>query len=293
MIIKILPIKTKARLGGVLNYITKDKGRIKDYKSVGIYHNLLHSDILNIQNEFENNYNLYAKKRLNGNIALHIIQSFSPLDTEKMTPEVMSDLAEALLIHGYEKALAFGVQHSKDNHWHNHFIVSGNEFMDEKSTRLSKHDLYQLQNSMLEYMKDKYPEFKISYNIANWGKKLTNEREYYQTKRNPDLRLSKEDLKEKVQNLFRSSESSKNFFDKLKEEGLTTYEYKNSTFGINYGDEGKRIRFSRLGIGIDEINSLDKQFKRLQELSTLSNSQKLLSINNKKPIFHELNLIHS
>jgi hypothetical protein len=76
MIIKILPIKTKSRIGGVLNYITKDKGRIKDYKSFGIYHNLLHSDILNIQNEFENNYNLYAKKRSNGNIALHIIKVF-------------------------------------------------------------------------------------------------------------------------------------------------------------------------------------------------------------------------
>lgn len=288
MIIKILAIKSKARLAGVIRYISTDKGRIKDYKPQSIFHNLLYTDILNIQKELEVNYNSYAKKRSNGNIALHIIQSFSPLDKGKMTPEIMFDLANALLKSGYEKALAFGVVHSQDNHLHNHFVVSGNEFMSEKSTRLSKSELYHLERSMLDYMKVNYPEFNITYDINNWGKKITNEKEYYQTKRNPEIRLSKEDLKVKVQNIFRSSESSIHFYEKLKEEGFNTYNYKDSPFGINYGTDGRKMRFSRLGIEVDQIKSLDKQFNRLQELSAITNSEKSLDINNKITRIHDL-----
>lgn len=288
MIIKILPIKSKARLAGVIRYISTDKGRINDYKSQSILHNLINTDIINIQKELGANYTSYAKKRSNGNIALHIIQSFSPLDKGKMTPEIMFDLADALLKTGYEKALAFGVMHSQDNHRHNHFIVSGNEFMSEKSTRLSKSELYHLERSMLDYMKDNYPEFNITYDINNWGKKLTNEKEYYQTKRNPEIRLSKEDLKEKIQNIFRSSESSMHFYEKLKEEGFNTYNYKDSPFGINYGTDGRKMRFSRLGIEIDQIKSLDRQFQRLQELSSVLCSKKSLDLDYDKTRIHDL-----
>lgn len=288
MIIKILPIKSKARLAGAIRYISTDKGRIKDYKPQSILHNLLNADIIDIQKEFETNYTTYAKTRSNGNVALHIIQSFSPLDKGKMTPEIMFDLAEALLKTGYEKALAFGVIHSQDNHQHNHFIVSGNEFMSEKSTRLSKSELYHLEKSMLDYMRDNYPELNITYDINNWGKKLNNEKEYYQTKRNPEIRLSKEYLKEKIQNIFRSSESSRHFYKKLKEEGFNTYNYKDSPFGINYGTDGRKIRFSRLGIEIDQIKSLDRQCQRLQELSTVLGSKKSFDLDYDKTRIHDL-----
>ncbi len=287
MIIKIIPIKSKARLAGVIRYISNDKGRIKNYKPHGIFHNLIYTDILEIQKEIEDNYNLFAKKRSNGNIALHIIQSFSPIDKGKITPEIMFDLANSLLNTGYEKALAFGVMHLQDNHQHSHFIVSGNEFMSEKSTRLTKSKLYHLERSMLEYMKLNYPEFKISYDINNWGKKLTNEKEYYLSKRNPEIRLSKEDLKEKIQNIFRSSESSTQFYEKLKVEGFNTYKYKDSPFGINYGSDGRKIRFSRLGIEINQIKSLDKQFQRLQELASVLNSKEPLNLNYDKGRIHD------
>lgn len=293
MIIKILPIKTKAKLGRIIKYIANDKDRIEDYKEVAIYHNLINYELGKIQKEFEHNYDAFARLRSNGNMALHIIQSFSPLDSDKLNSDIMMGMADALLGHSYKNALAFGVQHSKDNHRHNHFVVSGNEFMSDISTRLSRQELYSLQSNMLEYLRDNYPDLKISYNISDWGNKLNNEREYYQIKRNPNIKLSKEALKEKVQKLFRESESSQEFYSKLRQTGLNTYEYKNSTFGINYGEDGKRIRFSRLGIEREQIHLLDRQYTRLQELSSKVSTDRIRSLSYRKVNFPSHDISHS
>ncbi len=278
MIIKLIPVKTKARLASVINYIATDKGRIEDYKNQGVFHNVKSIRLMELQKEFEHNYDEYAGKRSNGNIAIHIIQSVSPLDKDKMNLEMMDDITSTFLNKAYPNALGFGTHHKEQSHWHSHVVVSANEFMSKTSTRLSKEKLFETHKFMLDYVHEKYPELKTTIDISNWGKKLHNEKEYYMKKRNPDLKLTKEELQEKVQDIFRTCESSKQFYAVLEFDGFKTYTYKDNIQGIYFGDEEKKMRFSRLGIDKEQLTELDKQYERLQELEKLNAPVKTISL---------------
>ncbi len=271
MIIKLIPVKTKSRLASILNYIATDKGRIEDYKNQGLFHNVKSIQLEDLRKEFEYNYDEYAGKRSNGNIAMHIIQSVSPLDKDKMSLEIMDDITSALLNKAYPHALAFGAHHKEQSHWHTHTIVSANEFMSKTSTRLSKEKLFETHKYILNYVHEKYPELMTTIDISNWGKKLHNEKEYYMKKRNPDLKLTKEELQEKVQDIFRTCESSKQFYALLEFDGFQTYNYKDRVQGIYFGDDNKKMRFSRLGIEQEHIEAIDKQYERILELKEMQN----------------------
>lgn len=131
---------------------------------------------------------------------------------------------------------------------------------------------------MLEYVHEKYPQLKTTIDISNWGKKLHNEKDYYMKKRNPDLKLTKEELQEKIQDIFRTCESSKQFYAVLEFDGFKTYTYKESIQGIYFGEEEKKMRFSRLGIDKEQIAELDKQYERLQELEKLNTPAKTITL---------------
>lgn len=278
MIIKLVPIKTKAKLSNVINYIATDKGRIEDYKNQGVFHNVKSLELSNMRKEFEVNYDDYANKRSNGNIAMHIIQSVSPLDKDTMTIEMMDDITSNFLNMAYPKALGFGTHHKEQSHWHTHTIVSANELMSKQSTRLSKEKLFEVHKSMLDYIHEKYPELKTNIDISNWGKKMHNENDYYMKKRNPNFKLTKEEVQEKVQDIFRTCESSKQFYAVLEFDGFKTYTYKDNVYGILFGEDEKKLRFSRIGIDQEQIAELDKQYERLQELEKLNPGNKTMTL---------------
>lgn len=149
MIIKLIPVKTIPRLGAVIKYVATDKGRIQNYQSQGIFHNVKSRDLKDMQKEFESNYDEFAGKRSNGNIAMHIIQSVSPLDHDKMNLDIMDDLSTTFLEKAYPNALAFGTHHKEQSHLHTHLVVSANEFMNNASTRMSKKNCMKFTNTCL------------------------------------------------------------------------------------------------------------------------------------------------
>ncbi|MCG3167178.1 MAG: hypothetical protein POELPBGB_02962 [Bacteroidia bacterium] len=277
MIIKAIPVKSSGGVSSTINYIARDKGRIPDYRNQGIFHNLSSTELNAIITEFSNNYEAYAKKRSNGNRALHTILSVNPLDREKISITIMDSIVQHYLEIAYPRALAFGTHHITESHWHTHLLISANELCSDKSTRLSKADLKSIHFEMLEYIRGKHPELTIGIEEKTYGLKLHNEQEYFAEKRNPDVKLIKEVLAEKVQQLFRASESSEHFFNNLKEAGYTAYTHENKPFGIHYGEENHKMRFSRLGIDEEQLSELDKQNNRLQELESirLEQDQKL------------------
>lgn len=266
MIIKLIPIKTKTRLSAVVQYIATDKGRIQDHTKQGIFHNIKSRDLKNIQDEFENNYDEYASKRKNGNIALHGIVSHHPGESENIDVETMDDITNTLLQKAYPQALSFGTHHVSENHRHSHFIVSANALMSNTSTRLSRQRLFELHKEMLEFVKEKYPEIKTRIDISQWGRKLNNEKDYYMKKRNPDLKLSKEELKEKINEILSFCRSSKSFFAMLEFEGFKTYSRNDKVQGILFGEHEQKIRLSRLGIEQEHLDEMDKWNERLEEL---------------------------
>ncbi len=276
MIIKILPIKSKGQLGVVIPYIAKDKGKIEDYKaSHSLFHNLLQTDLENIQRQFESNFDDYARKRIGRNIGQHCILSLSPKDKDVASPEAMQLIAQAFIDRAYPNALAFAVVHDADNP-HVHVIASSNELMSAKSTRLDKAELKAVHMDMLVHLKSLFPELKSSIDISRYGDKLgQSEAEYYLKKRNPELTLSKDELKEKVEDIFRLSSSSNDFFKNIEAEGFRTYSRGGETFGVYMDD--RRMRFSRLGVSKQDLEELDRQNElmneRMNEIEHLLNTK--------------------
>lgn len=277
MIIKVIPIrsKSKAAIDKVVEYIASDKGRA-DYLRQGIFHNLLSTDLDRISEEIHENFKNYSRKR-NLTQARHCILSYSPVDRDKITIEMMDEMAREYLKEAFRnKALAFGTHHLDETHLHTHIIVGGNELMSKTSTRQTKADLYQVHAHMLKFVQQRYPELTVGIDIENYGKKLgRSEEEYYQQKRNPHAELTKDQLSEKVLGLFRLSENSTDFKSRLETLGLKTYNYQGRLQGIQWGGEGKKMRFSRLGLKYEKIEELDVQNERLRELEELRGEQEL------------------
>jgi hypothetical protein len=274
MIIKLIPVKRTGALGGIAKYIAQDKSRIEDYRHQSIFHNLLRTELPGMTQEFRENYNDFARQRQNGNVAMHVILSVSPLDRDKMTVEKMDDLVRTYIERAYPNALAFGAHHRSQEHWHSHLLVSANELASSKSTRLSKQQLREVQAHMLEHIREKHPELTVGVEMKNWGRRLHSEKEYYKVKRNPDLKLTKDELGERVQGIFRVSESSKDFYRQLETAGFSTYLYKDRVQGIRFGEDSRKLRFARLGVEHENIAALDKQYERLQDLEAVRSSSR-------------------
>lgn len=269
MIIKILPIKTLEGVGRLIDYIASDKGKIDEYREQAIFHNVIASSLDKLTWEFRNNYEVFAKKRSNGNKAVHVILSVSPLDRDKITAEKMDGIVNTFLAKAYPNAMAFGTHH-KQQHWHTHLIVSPNDLMKAKSTRLSKEQLRAVHLELLEHIRENHPDISIGIDEKNWGRKVHDgERAYYQQKRNPEIVMTRDVLSAKVQELFRFSESPNQFYNRLKEEGFETYNLKDQVQGIYWGKDRKKMRFTRLGIEKKEIEELSIAAKRLEEIEQI------------------------
>jgi len=271
MIIKILSVKTYSAVANVVNYIASDKGRIEDHHRQGIFHNLTCTDLESITRQLQTNYADYARKRNDGNKARHVILSVNPLNRDKMTVEIMDDLVSTYIQKAFPNALVFGTHHQSEQHWHSHLVVSANELMSRESTRFSKFDLRNIHMDMLQHMRDHHPSLTIGINEQSWGRRDFSERAYYKQKRNPDLKLTREELTERVQGIFRLSENSEHFYQNLRKVGFTTYNYQERVQGVIWGEEGKKMRFSRLGLKPEQMTELDVQYNRLLELGALRN----------------------
>lgn len=269
MIIKLLPVKTHGGINRVVDYIATDKNRIGDYRTQSVFHNVSKTDLWSIKRELHDNYERYARKRSNGVKSMHCILSVSPLDRDKMTIEKMDDIVRTYLGKAYPNALAFGSHHLNEQHIHSHIVISSNELASSRSTRQSKSDLQRYHSEMLEHIRENHKELQTNIDEKNWGRKLHSENAYYAEKRNPDLKLTKDLLSEKIQSIFRQSESSAHFYEQLGKMGFQTYEYKDRVQGIHYGEDNKKMRFSRLGLEHEKIEELDIQFDRVNELEQI------------------------
>ncbi|MBI1289495.1 MAG: relaxase/mobilization nuclease domain-containing protein [Flavobacteriales bacterium] len=269
MIIKVLPIRSYNAIQNVVNYIAIDKGRITDHRTQGIFHNLYSTELRDISMQLQSNFADHARTRKNRTKARHVILSINPLDREKVNMEIMDDLVKEYIDKAFPNAISFGTHHVDQEHFHTHLIVSGNELMSKTSTRQTKTQLREVHMHMLRYMSERYPELSIGIDTENYGKKLHSEKAYYKEKRNPDLQLTRDELSESVKEIFRLSESSKDFRQRLESNGLRTYDHKGQLQGVLWENEGKKMRFSRLGIEKQLMEELDKQNERLNELEQL------------------------
>lgn len=287
MVIKIKGIKSFAGLGRVLEYVATDKGKIANYLDCAFFHNVRSLALDDIKQEYEDNFTNYGNDRKGRNKGgQHVILSTSPLDYEKLSPAIMHDLMHEFSQKAYPQAKVFGAIHQSQHNYHAHLVVSPNHVAQSKAVRLSKTELKEVYTHMISYTQDKYPQLTQVFNMSQWGQKINSEKAYYKQKRNPAIKLDKETLKEQVQAIFRNSNNTTMFYKTLESKGYQIYQHKGENFGVRFGENKLKMRFSRLGIKPEHMHELDKSNTELT--SRLKELEDIESNNNQKDKSSEL-----
>lgn len=287
MILKILGINagaggsTSGSVGRVIKYITRPYG--KHYLPHAILHNLSKLRTLEIIKEFEQHFQEYGKTRRGGNELLHVILSLPPNVRQHVTEDIMREITEEFIDRAFPLAKVFAVIHDAEN-MHAHLAVSANELMSDKSTRLSKAELYAVHKHMLKFV-SRYPGLEPQYSMDTWGQRLTSgDKEYYARLRSAEP-LDKDTLKDMVHHVLAESQTPEEFYQKLNEAGHSTYERNGAPFGVRYlteDGEERKMRFSRLA-GVQEgmkdleehARLVDEQMQELEDLRDCEDGREL------------------
>ena len=247
-------IKSKSRKNAsflqLYNYMLKGA---KD-KTLIISKNLYKTDNrTEIIKQYYKNYALLPKRK-NGNTLYHEVIALPSQDQAKLTKtkqkEILHDLANTYLEKRTGLNLCFGIIHEETDNIHCHLMISSNEKNSDKRQRLSKQQLYQIQQEVENYKQEKYPELKDKplYNQPRYKTKVKVTDQEYQFKKRTRQASNNDKLKEDIKKLFTKSLTQKELEDKLNQQGLEFYNYRNKTNGIRDKNTGRKHRFRTLGI---------------------------------------------
>lgn len=265
MIVKSLSRKSKT-WEQLLNYMMHDKDRYKDERgeSFVLQHNVTGKTIKSWNKQYEKNEEKRLYQRSNSVTMYHEILSWSNKDTKNMTLDKMKDMASKYMELRSENAMFVAVPHQDKTHWHVHFCISGTQIETGLASRVSREEFKNIKKEIQQYQIEKYPE--LSNSIVNHDgtkkKEIINEKEYQLTKRTKQP-SEKERTKELLTTLYKQSNSKEDFYKRIQDNGLKTYE----RGGKKYGIEGDRkMRFSTLGFDDKKIDTLDAtiEFERLR-----------------------------
>ena len=269
-IIKILG-RHSPSYSSLINYILKDG---ENKRSEIFTQNLLSDSIDGWTKEFILNESYRKNTRFDQLYLYHEILSFNSEDKDKLSTEIINDIArEYMKLRGNESVILGGLHKDKE-HIHLHFCVSALKFRIGKSNRLSKAELLKLKNEIQLFHKQKYPEISKSSPNHGSGKSYQTNKQWYKEQRNQ----LKEQIENKVRSYFEKSSSRNEFLELLRDENLYYYERKGIPTGIEY--ENMKFRFSRLGIEHEQLESLPKDLseeeKTLKEIFSIRRSREEL-----------------
>jgi hypothetical protein len=264
MILKSLSGKS-ASYGGLLKYITKDKAVVKDKngKPILIKHNVAGKTLEEIEKEFLENEMNRAYQRAISNKLYHSIISWHRDDTEALTPEKIEAIAREYFRLLNEDALYVGAIHEDKEHLHLHLCISGTEAYTGKAIRISKAEFQEIKEELQRFELEKYPELVNSVVDFSRKSKEGKSHEEQQLEERTGKMSRKEEVKFILSESFKTAVSREDFYAKVKESGLETYDRGGKTTGI---DDTRRMRFSTLGFGEEKLAELDVSKDRLEEL---------------------------
>ena len=278
MIVKVKSYKRPNYLK-LLEYITNDKDRLVDAngESFLLTHNLKGRNIENWVKQFKENEKFRIRKRSDSTILTHEILSWHRDDAKNISLEKMEAMAREYIQRRNPKGMYVIAPHFDKSHYHIHICASGVEYRTGKAMRMSKGEFGKLKKDIQEYQQEYFPE--LSKSVVEHGKKeksLTSDKEY-QFKLRTGRQSEKEQLMGILKTCYKASNSAEDFYLKLKECGVNTYNRSNKTTGIVFGKH--KFRFNRLGYTEERLEDLNKGFKRGKELSELRKKEKQININ--------------
>lgn len=275
MIIKSHSHRRK-RFRDLISYIMSDNGRYEMDKTFQILHNLRSTDKESIIKEFTENFQ-FKNKRKNSVVLYHEILSFSPNDRSKIDLNILEDISRKFIELRGDNALCYAQPHLSEN-LHIHFCFSSNGYRSAKSIRLSKSQFKQIRLDMEQYQRERYPELSNSIvYLDKWQKNVALEKEKvsekeFQVKKRTGRSSEKEQVRKLVHDCFTQSSSRDDFFKRLITEGLELYKYRDKVNGLLW--QKRRYRFKSLNISQEQLKSLQKGAKRMDELTAIMKRKK-------------------
>lgn len=252
--------------GGLLAYMTREKAVMKDKngRPILITHNVS-GTLREIEKQFKDNEALRAYRNKTSNKLYHTVLAWSPKDTANLTIPKIQAMTEEFIRLRNENALYVATVHQDKGHIHVHLCISGTEAFSGKSLNITKAEFRDMKMQLEAFQQEKYPELVhsvVDHSKASYERKAEKEMQFELRTGQPSW---KEEVKAILEECYQASLSRNDFFEKVKERGLETYERGGKIAGI--ADE-RHMRFSTLGYDETKLLELDKSQQRLQELHT-------------------------
>jgi hypothetical protein len=262
MLVKTLGRKGAHAVARSLAYIARDQAVMKNLDGTNLVftRNIYGKSLAEVQKEFQENEAKRLHRRSNNNQLLHTVLSFHPRDKEKLTTEKLQRLTEEYFKLLNPDALYYATVHQNTDAVHVHCIVSGSDILGN-ATRIDREKFHALKEDLQQIQQDLYPELEAS--VVNHGAEQTGfiKPDYW----HKDGRISqKELLHEKLSASFELAHNRSEFFDLVKQDGLTIYSRGGTETGVS---AGRNYRFTTMGLDLAE---LDKREERLNELEALT-----------------------
>jgi hypothetical protein len=266
MIIKIKSFK-KPQFKKLLEYILHDENRLYDRKnrSFFITHNLRGRRIEQLVEQFKENEKFRKRKRKDNVQLTHEIISFHKADSENITIEKLEEIAREYIKQRNSRGLYVAVPHFDKEHFHIHICASGVEYRTGKSLRMTKAGFQKLKKEIQNYQIAQYPE--LSKSLVKHDKKtksIQTEKEYQERLRTGRA-TKKEVLVEVIGGCLKGSHTKEEFFTKLKELSIKTYQRRGKVTGVVL--DNIKFRFIRLGFDKERLEELEIIEKRGNELN--------------------------
>lgn len=240
-------------------------------------YNLLGENLHRITDEFYANYRLLRPHK-GANSMYHEVLSFSHrTPREQLTEDVIWDLVdEYIRLRQVSDHLIFANIHHGEN-LHVHLMISSNAVGSNRRKRLSKREFLQAQELTQVYQQEHYPQ--LYHSLIGPVRERQSARSlaaiHQKRKRNEPLWI--DELRRKVEPIFAYADSRDDFIHRLHSSGLETYKYRSRTNGIVAPHNGRKVRFSRLGIKASDWQALANSAeyrRRLAELERLQEQQR-------------------
>lgn len=280
MIIKVKSFK-KPDFQKLLEYILNDENRLYDKgnKSFVVTHNIKGKKIERWVPQFKENEKFRKRKRKDSVILTHEIISFHKDDSENITVEKLREIAIEYINNRNIKGMYVAVPHFDKEHYHIHICASGVEYRIGKSLRMSKPGFQKLKKDIQNYQVERYPELSKSLVAHDKKRKVRITEKEYQQKLRTGRESNKEQVIKTIESCLNASFSKNDFYKKLKDSGLETYERSGKTTGVVF--DKIKFRFARLGFTNERIEELNKSSQRGNELGEVRSKQKKIITRNR------------
>ncbi len=238
-----------ASFGQLLRYVNKPKEK----SNLAVLHNLQavsDQNLERIEREFLEN-NCFCPARKNGVRLYHEILSFSDQDGDRLTPDILCDIAYKYLEMRAVGALAYAKVHLDTDCPHIHVIISGNLIKSGKKLRISRGRFRSIKKALERYQVKKYPELThsvVAHGEAREPRRTAGERERSRrlNKERKKSRSKKEIVHDQVLECLCAC-SEQDFLKSLDEACFEFY-LRGKTAGVLELSTGKKYRIKTLGL---------------------------------------------